>query len=177
VRAARARGLLALFLTVAVSLAAAAACGDDSGGDENGEHTATGEVVATAGDIEIIEPYARETVNDVAAVYMTLQSTGLEDTLVAAEASVGTAWEVHEVVEEGGSGSMRPVEGGLVIPAGGHVHLEPGSYHLMLMGLAEPLAPGDELEVELTFASGAVASFSVPVLAVGDEGDDHDEHE
>jgi copper(I)-binding protein len=162
-------------LTLAVSLAATAACGGDSD-DDDGEHTATGEVVATAGDIEIIEPYARETVNEVAAAYMTLQSTGLEDTLVSAEASVGTAWEVHEVVEEGGSGSMRPVEGGLVIPAGGHVHLVPGGYHLMLMGLAEPLAPGDEVEVELTFASGATASFVVPVRAIGDEGDD-EEHE
>jgi hypothetical protein len=165
-----------LAALVGAALVAAGACGDDSDG-ENGGHTATGEVVAVAGDIEIIEPFARETVNEVAAVYLTLQSTGLEDTLVGVQASVGTAWAVHEVVEEGGSGSMRPVQGGLVIPAGGHVHLEPGGYHVMLTGLAEPLAPGDELELELTFASGASASFVVPVRALGDEEDDHDEHE
>lgn len=170
-------GAVLLVALGLVALALAAACGDDD--DENGDgHTATGDIAARAGDIEIIDPYARQTVNDVAAVYLTLQSVGLEDTLVAAEANVGSAWQIHEVVTQGGTSSMQQVEGGLVVPAGDHVHLEPGGYHLMLMGLTEPLEPGDAIRLDLTFASGATASFEVPVRALGDEGgEDHDSHE
>jgi hypothetical protein len=168
------RRWVALLPVLALTLGlVATACGDD---DDNGDdHTATGDIVATAGDIEIIEPYARETINDVGAVYMSLQSIGLEDTLISITASVGTTWRVHETVEEGGSSHMQAVEGGLLIPSGGHVHFAPGGYHVMLMGLTEPLEPGDEIELELTFASGETASFSVPVRALADEeSDDHE---
>jgi hypothetical protein len=157
----------------------AAACGDggyDNNDDGDGR-TATGEVVARAGDIEIIDPYARETVNDVAAVFMTLQSVGLADTLLSVTANVGSAWQIHELIEGDGSGHMQELDGGLLIPSGGQVHIEPGSYHVMLTGLAEPLAAGDEIELELTFASGRTASFAVPVRAIDDESDDdHDGH-
>lgn len=161
----------ALLVGLALTLGLAAACDDDDDDDDDGgsDHTATGEVVAMAGDIEIIEPYARETVNEVAAVYMSLQSVGLEDTLVSVRASIGSLWEIHETIEEGGSGRMQQVEGGLLIPSGDHVHLQPGGYHVMIMGLAQPLEPGDEFEFELTFASGETASITVPVKALGDE--------
>ena len=44
---------------------------------------------------------------------------------------------------------MRPLDGGIEIPAGGMVTLKPGGMHLMLMGLAEPLEPGRMLEITL----------------------------
>jgi copper(I)-binding protein len=172
----------ALFVILARTLVAVA-CGDDDDDDGNGDnggddHTATGEVVATAGDIEIIDPYARETVNEVAAVYMTLQSVGLEDTLVSVRASVGSMWQIHETIEEGGSGRMQEVEGGLLIASGDHVHMQPGGYHVMLMGLTAPLEPGDEFDLELTFASGETASIAVPVRALDDDAEDqHDDDE
>ena len=44
---------------------------------------------------------------------------------------------------------MRPV-GLLTIPAGGKIVLRPGSYHVMVTGLAEAAMPGDSVEVRLS---------------------------
>jgi copper(I)-binding protein len=50
----------------------------------------------------------------------------------------------------GGMMEMRPV-GRVEIPAGETVSFEPGGYHVMLLGLAQPLATGTTVEVTLTF--------------------------
>ena len=51
---------------------------------------------------------------------------------------------------------MQPVDG-IVIPAGGTVTLEPGGYHVMLVGLTGDLAAGQVVRLTLTFkAAGAI---------------------
>ena len=45
-------------------------------------------------------------------------------------------WDVHAVIE---------------IPAGGTVELAPGGFHVMMMGLVQPLAENACVEVILTF--------------------------
>jgi len=56
--------------------------------------------------------------------------------------------------EGNGMMSMQEVES-VAIPAGETVALEPGGYHIMLLGLTEDLVVGDTVEVELSFESGA----------------------
>jgi len=41
--------------------------------------------------------------------------------------------------------TMRPIDGGLFIEAGKTVKFEPGGRHLMLIGLAAPLAEGEQV--------------------------------
>lgn len=90
------------------------------------------------------------------AVYMVLTNGGTAaDRLVAAQADVSNAVEIHETKMEGDVMRMQPVEGGIEIPAGGQVELKPGGYHVMLIGLTRDLNVGDKFPVTLEFASGA----------------------
>ena len=59
--------------------------------------------------------------------------------------------------------TMAPVAGGLEIPAGGSVELKPGSFHLMLMDLIEPVTPGTDIEFTLTFSDGSSIDFTSQV--------------
>ncbi|MBC6934312.1 MAG: copper chaperone PCu(A)C, partial [Chloroflexi bacterium] len=58
---------------------------------------------------------------------------------------------------------MRPVEGGIEIPAGGSVELKPGGYHVMLMQLPRDLLPGQAIMLTLVFESGVELPVAVPV--------------
>lgn len=46
---------------------------------------------------------------------------------------------------------MRPVIGGVVIPADGHVDLSPGRYHLMLVDLSLDIKDGNYIPLTLHF--------------------------
>lgn len=62
----------------------------------------------------------------------------------------GARWEVHETE----AGVMRVKDDDLIIPAGGHVVLEPGGDHIMIMNVAEELAAGDTVSMALTDNNG-----------------------
>lgn len=76
--------------------------------------------------------------------------------------------ELHTMSMDNGVMTMRPVEGGLEIPAGGAVELKPGGLHLMLIGLKQPLAEGTTVPVTLVFDSGARVDVALAVRAIGD---------
>jgi copper(I)-binding protein len=50
-----------------------------------------------------------------------------------------------------GAMKMQKIDGGLVIPAGQSVVLEPGGNHLMLMELTQAIEPGSQISVTLDF--------------------------
>lgn len=81
-----------------------------------------------------------------------LNGTEQSDTLLAVDADGVSKSEVHEsyTTEDGLSG-MRPAKA-LVVPPGSSLKLQPGSFHLMLMGLEQDLQPGDSLQITLQFA-------------------------
>jgi copper(I)-binding protein len=88
------------------------------------------------------------------AIYLKLSNRGpAADRLVAAQAPVADAVEIHETRMQGDVMSMQQVTGGIEIPAGSQVELKPGGYHIMLIGLTQDLAPGDSFPVTLSFAS------------------------
>lgn len=79
--------------------------------------------------------------------FVTLTST--EDArVVAVTTPAARSAQIHETRVQDGRASMGPVEA-LTLPAGRSVELRPGGYHVMLEGLARPLAEGDH--VPLTF--------------------------
>ena len=85
-----------------------------------------------------------------AAGYMTMTNPGPEaDALVGVTTDVAEMVEIHRTTTMSGMSGMEPVEA-IHVPAGGTVTLEPGGFHLMLMGVDE-LTPGDTVELELTF--------------------------
>lgn len=84
----------------------------------------------------------------VGAAYMEIKSAD-QAALVSATSPVAKMTEVHETRMENGVTKMRAVER-LALPAGKTVELKPGGYHIMLMGLAKPLRPGDTVPITLT---------------------------
>lgn len=62
-----------------------------------------------------------------------------------------------------GAMTMRELEGGLVLPAGETVSLEPGGYHFMLLDLPDPLETGETFELTLEFESGESRVVSIEV--------------
>lgn len=134
---------------------------------------------APQGAVTVQAPWARETTTGVtvSAGYGRIEnSTGEDIRLVGAQTPVAGRVELHNVLNEGGVMRMRPVEGGLDIPAGGIVELRPGSYHLMLLELRQPLRAGESVPVTLNFASGppVQATFQVRSAAQAAGGGGHE---
>jgi copper(I)-binding protein len=69
-------------------------------------------------------------------------------TLVSASSPAAGIVEVHEMKMEGGIMRMRAVPR-LALPTGVTVQLKPGSYHVMLMDLKQPLKKGDTVTLTL----------------------------
>src|SRR5690606_26613858 len=86
------------------------------------------------GDLEIGHPWSRATPHgaQVAGGYMTITNQGSSaDRLVSVSSDISDKAEIHEMAVKDGVMTMRPVEGGLEIPAGATIELKPGGYHLM----------------------------------------------
>ncbi len=108
----------------------------------------------TLGNLVIDHPYAKATPPNapVSGGFMVIRNTGTEaDRLIGGSAAFSGNFEVHEMKMDGDVMKMRPVEGGLEIPAGGETVLEPGGYHIMFMGLKEQLKLDEKRKVKLVF--------------------------
>jgi copper(I)-binding protein len=89
---------------------------------------------------------------EVSAAYMNIANTGDHTVrLIAAASSVAAVVEIHETTMSGDVMQMRPVEGGIELPGGESVALEPGGLHIMLLELTAPLVAGEALSLTLTF--------------------------
>jgi copper(I)-binding protein len=132
------------------------------------------------GSLTIADPWARPTAgpNKLGAAYFTLKNDGQEaDRLESMSSPDADRVELHENLQ-GADGvmKMRPVEGGLVIPPGGTVQLQPGGYHLMLMGLSHNLEEGQHLPLKLTFAHAGSVEVEVHVEKSPASGGMHEHH-
>jgi len=97
------------------------------------------------------------------AVFLTLTNTGSTLAKVTgAESPAASTVELHTHVEQDGVMKMRQVES-LDLPGQGHLHLQPGGDHIMLIGLTGDLAEGQQVDLELTLADGSTVDVKVPV--------------
>ena len=96
-------------------------------------------------------------------------------TLSGAETDAAEMAELHETVESDGAMTMREKEGGFEIAAGGHLMLDPGANHVMLMGLTGPLRAGDEVTVTLSFSDGSTLDVVAPVKDYQGANEEYDE--
>ena len=103
------------------------------------------------------------------AVYLTLRNGGRgSERLLGGETEVAEVLEIHESRMEDGIMRMRPVEGGIRIPAGSVAELRPGGLHLMLLNLRASLVEGDTLVLSLQFEESGTREILVPVRPVGE---------
>ncbi len=122
------------------------------------------------GPIAIVQPWARATPRgaSVGAGYMKLINTGeVPDRLIAAATPVAPKVEIHEISLAGGVMRMREVATGLELKPGPTVDLSPGTYHVMFVGLRQPLQAGEQVPVTLVFERAGKIDIAYPVAPIG----------
>jgi copper(I)-binding protein len=82
--------------------------------------------------------------------------------------------EIHETVMGADGMQMQEINGGIEIPAGDTVVLQPGGLHVMIMNLNSDVVAGDEVSVELEFDGHP--NVSVTATAKPSEAGDEEYH-
>lgn len=123
--------------------------------------------------IHVVGTWARPSIAGMpmsAAYGLLVNLTDADETLVSATTAASEVVELHEMLMgDNDVMQMRPVEGGIVIPAGGTAWLKPGGLHIMLIGLTEALEAEATLDLTLTFENSGEMTVTVTVRApVGD---------
>lgn len=132
------------------------------------------------GSIEIKHPWARATPKGatVAGGYLKLINTGTTpDRLIGGTNAASEKFEIHEMKMEGDVMKMRPLPSGLEIKPGQTVELKPGSYHLMFVGLKQPLEKDRRVKGTLQFEKAGAVEVEYAVEAIGGTpSEDHSGH-
>jgi periplasmic copper chaperone A len=125
--------------------------------------------------MQVSNPFARATppAAKVAGAFMTIKNQGTEaDRLVSASSPVASLVEIHEMTMDGGMMKMRAIKG-IDVKPGATVELKPGSYHVMLEDLKQPLKQGEKIPLRLTFEKAGVVEVMVNVEAMGAAAQTH----
>ena len=97
----------------------------------------------------------------VTGAFMTLKNGSDQDrAAISASSDVAETVELHTHIHDKGVMKMRQVEK-IEVAAGAETVLEPGGYHVMLIGLRQSLELGQKVSITLNFDDGS----SVPVEA------------
>ena len=129
-----------------------------------------------SGPIEVVHPWARATppAAKVGGGYAEIRNDGSEpDRLVSVTAEVAGRVEIHQMGVKDGIMTMRPVEGGVPVPANGTAALAPNGYHLMLLELKRPLKAGESFAGTMTFEKAGTIPVTFDVQAIGSTGAGH----
>jgi copper(I)-binding protein len=104
--------------------------------------------------VEISDAWVRGTVpaQTASGAFMTLHAHEAASLVGAASPAAKTV-EVHEMKMDGNVMRMRAVSA-IELPAMKNVELKPGGYHIMLMGLTQPLKAGEKVPLTLRFRVG-----------------------
>jgi copper(I)-binding protein len=122
--------------------------------------------VTKAGDITVSDGWLRAMLpgQPAGGGYVTITNGGsAADRLVSVSTTIAGKSELHMMEMKGDVMIMRPVEGGIEIPAGGAVELKPGGLHLMFMHVTEPFKEGATVQVTLEFEKAGKVEVSMPV--------------
>ncbi|MFV0632885.1 copper chaperone PCu(A)C [Demequina sp.] len=114
------------------------------------------------GEITITDPWVKSVDEGMTAAFGELvNGTDEPIVLTAAAVDVSPMIELHETVTgDDGMATMQQKDGGFTIEPGESLVMEPGGNHIMLMGVEEPIAAGDELVFTLTFEGGDTFEFT-----------------
>lgn len=88
-----------------------------------------------------------------------------DDYLIDAKTNVAAITSIHNHINDKGIMKMRAVKQ-IAIPANGSIKLQPGGFHIMLMGLKKTLREGDKFDLTLIFKKAGTVLCSVLVKKV-----------
>ncbi len=119
-----------------------------------------------AGDLVIHHVWSAEApaAAPVAAGFVEITNTGkTDDTLVKATAEIAGTVQLHEMSMSGDVMKMAEVKGGIAIPAGKTVTLQPMGLHIMLMNLKAHPKLGEHFKGTLTFKNAGTVDVDFVV--------------
>lgn len=164
---------LAAMLVLTAGLAA---CGENTA--EKAESTeakpatqttqAAADTAAVADTVTVNDPYIRAMPpgQKVTGMFLTIDNpTATAHELVKANSDVSETVELHEHKHVDGMMKMAQVPS-IRIPANGSAVLEPGGYHIMLIGLQRDLQMGEKVDVSLTYDDGSSTTVQAEVRAI-----------
>lgn len=116
-------------------------------------------------EVSVTNPWVRGTVakQTSTGAFMTLKSDQATQ-LISASSPVAGLVEIHEMAMDGQTMKMRAIPA-INLPANTAVELKPGSYHIMLMQLKQPLEASSKVPVTLNFVNAAKQKESVEIQA------------
>lgn len=123
---------------------------------------------AADGALRIDDPYVRLVPPNAPAsgAFMVISNAGdAPRQLLKAQSPVAKSVELHTHVNDHGVMKMRAVAS-IAVAAKGSVELKPGSYHIMLIDLKQPLGEGDAVPITLFFDDGSSQQISAPVRRI-----------
>jgi copper(I)-binding protein len=127
------------------------------------DHHGPGEVEDDHGEEHMDAAAHHMSSGSTSAAYFVLHNRGGEaDRLVSARTEVAGVVELHRSGIEDGVMRMRQVES-IAIPANGEARLEPGGYHLMLIGVTRELRAGERFPITLEFERAGTQVVEVEV--------------
>ena len=106
------------------------------------------------GDLVIEHPVARATtaMAMTGAGYFVIMNNGTEDDRLVEITANFPRVMMHDTKTNDGIATMFHIEDGVAVPAGGTVTFEPGSKHVMFMGLnGDPFEIGEEIPATMNF--------------------------
>lgn len=115
-----------------------------------------------AASLSVVDPWIKAADSGMTAAFGTLVNSAAEPvSVVGASSDAAERMELHEtVMNDAGEMAMSQIEGGLVVAAGGERSLEPGGDHLMLLGITDPIEPGEDVVITLALEDGSELTFS-----------------
>lgn len=191
-RSARRLSAAAVVAAAALGLTACAGGADDAASSSSSAPTAATSSAPAEGQgapLTVSDPWTKATEDDMTGSFGLLENSSDEDLhVVGVSAEVGAKAELHVMVaDEDGQMVMQQSPNGFTVPAGGSFELAPGGAHVMLMGLTEPIEPGEEVAYELELEDGStveVVSVARPFAGANEsyhgggaeESDEHADH-
>jgi periplasmic copper chaperone A len=152
---------MAVLSGVAGVVVALAGCGGGSSSGATGPTPdPSGETSAAASELVVRDPWVKAADEGMTAAFGVLVNDTAADITITSVTTEISPVELHEMAMADGAMVMREKDGGIVVPAGGSHTLEPGGDHIMLMDIAQPVQPGDEITFTLTFADGSTSQFT-----------------
>jgi periplasmic copper chaperone A len=134
------------------------------------------------GELSIEHPYANSTpagAKNGAAYFKAINNGGkLADRLISAKTTIANSTELHTMKMDGNIMRMREVPG-IDLPANGQILFGQGTengYHIMLMGLKDPLKEGDKFKLNLKFEKAGEVEVEVRVQKAKGSSDAHKHH-
>ena len=122
------------------------------------------------GEIYIDHSYARPTMpgQTSGGAYLTIENKGKHsDKLISVSSPAAKSVEIHTMSMDGTVMRMREVPS-IEIKPGATVTMKPGDgYHIMLIGILQPLNIGDKIALTLTFEKSGTTEVMAPVKHMG----------